>query len=141
MNDYKLPTQPDVMPTDTIGYDQQAAAFTFNGQPIRREGITDGTWKFEGHEFVWVTETRTIAQIVAELKGVIVEEPEMCPFCPIFESPDVQPQPIGNDFFGEPASIGGIASCGICHAVISGLSDKDQAWYVEQAKHGQEVQE
>lgn len=75
MTNYPRPLQPDVMPTDTIGYDTQAGNWTYNGVEIRREGITDGMWKFREHEFVWVTETRTIAQIIAELTaGLSLDE-------------------------------------------------------------------
>ena len=39
---------------------------------------------------------------------------EMCPFCPLMGIEEEQYLPVGNDFFGEPAMIGGIPSCSAC---------------------------
>lgn len=61
MTNYKLPTQPDVMTTDTIGYDKQSGAWTYNGQPIREM-------------FLWIKEKRTPQQIVAELTACVEGE-------------------------------------------------------------------
>lgn len=42
----------------------------------------------------------------------------MCPFCPLMGIEISMWQPIGNDFFGEPAKIGGIPSCGDCALTV-----------------------
>lgn len=51
----------------------------------------------------------------------------MCPFCPIL-LPHQQElwNTIGPDFFGEPAEIGGVPSCGDCAAVAAMTDEAEQ---------------
>ncbi len=58
------------------------------------------------------------------------ETRQLCPFCTFFE---IEPDPIGNDFFGTPAKIGDVRCCEACYNTITG-SDQEQemlAWYRE----------
>lgn len=63
---------------------------------------------------------------------------KMCPFCPLLlPGQEDMWNPIGNDFFGEPASIGGVPSCGDCAQVVE--IGGNAAELVAQVK-GEEVQ-
>lgn len=49
---------------------------------------------------------------------------EMCPFCPLLVEESMWNR-VGNDFFGEPATIGGIPACGDCYEVAQ-ATDPEQ---------------
>lgn len=56
--------------------------------------------------------------------GVLNGTP-MCPFCSLFV-PESECQPVGDDFFGSPVSIGGIRSCGDCAALVKEPQDAEE---------------
>lgn len=64
----------------------------------------------------------------------------MCPFCPLWGSPDIEQSVVGDDFYGTPSRVGGIRCCDDCKIALDMLGDEGAAWYIEQAKLAQEVQ-
>lgn len=108
-------------------------------QVLQADVLTSQTYEFIGDRFILVEETRSIGQIIEELKGV-VQEQEECPFCLIFESPDVETNVIGDDFFGGEANIQGIRCCGDCAATVEGMGEEYEGELVAMVKQAQEAQ-
>jgi hypothetical protein len=56
----------------------------------------------------------------------------LCPFCPLMLpcEPDLW-ETIGNDFYGSPATIGGIAACEDC-AIVAGIYEPAIPDYIAQ---------
>lgn len=66
-----------------------------------------------------------------------VPQSKMCPFCPLMGIEESLYDPIGNDFFGEPAKVGDIPSCEGCAIVINGSDSPEYvASMVAKVKQG-----
>ena len=61
--------------------------------------------------------------------------PAMGPFCPLLVE-EALCDPVGYDFFGQPANVKGIPSCDGC-ATVARMADDDGQWMIDMLKKDQ----